>query len=281
MRIAPRFPVFTSSQIHPQDPTSALPPASSPNSDSFQRNQVKMSGKAVRFGMLVKISGTGAYQDKKGILHYSLENSLEFAKQYEEEPGEFMLGYYRDPEKPDNVWMADDDAMGIHADKTTLDNARKQSPEEFKNVFNRLKKERGIKNLVRRPNEPIKPEEDRVSKGRFVKITGTGVQTTESGEPAHTLEEALELAGFYKDHPEEWQLGYYQDPEKPDNVWMAEGDAKFLLDRAIRENLPLEFVDAFKMLKKKHGEGVTNKLGRAMSTLSGSNLSQKLRNILN
>lgn len=277
MRIVPRLPIFSSVQTRQEMPPSASFPNPSSNFDFFQRSQANLvspntQGKRLLFGSLIKLSGTGAYQDKKGILHHSLQDALEFAKLYEESPAEFALGYYQDPEKPDNVWMADDDSFGIHADKTTLDVARMTSPEEFKKTFNRIKKDHGTKNFIRRPNEPIAWGEERVNKGLFVKISGAGAQKTEDGSLRHTLAEALEFASYYENEPAHYQLGYYQDPQKPDNVWMAEGDAKFLLDRARREKLPLEFDDTFKMLKKTRVQEET-RVQQALSNLSISRFS--------
>ena len=186
-----------------------------------------------KFGMLIKISGKDAAYKKHGVPSYPLASALMNVSNYEKttEPGDWELGYYRDPDKPSDIWMASDEPANL--DKTLLDSAKRKSDKDFERIFQYLKNKVGIKNA----QLPLGTSND----SRFVKTGGS----------SYALETSERYADAYeKDrNPFEWNLGYYRDPEKPKNVWVADGNARAVLDDAMSESKE-KFSEVFKALKK-------------------------------
>ena len=188
-----------------------------------------------RFGMLIKISGDNAVFKKHGRHTYTLATAIENADHYEKNPEEFELGYYREPGKPYDIWMASNDADQY--DKSTLDAAKAKSPDVFAQTLQTLIAKKGITNsrLDLRGNRSV-----------FVKT-----RKTPHGK-GFKLENPKAMADEYRSHPSDYWIGYFRDPEKPNNIWIADGDARAVLDRVQAEQ-PNHFPEIFKVLKMSDG----------------------------
>jgi hypothetical protein len=189
----------------------------------------------LRFNGLYKINGPDAIRKKGKIPTYPLATALfnEQAYARTSNPEAWSLGYYADPISGD-IWMA---SNGITAfDKSELDAAKSKSSIEFEKVFAQKKNAVGIRNQKLALNSTKKTSQ-------FVKATS-----------GNLLEGASQLADSYAkaSNPDIWSLGYYRDPQKPTNIWVAGGNAKFVLDSAKSDSLAA-FRKLFKQLKTVDG----------------------------
>jgi hypothetical protein len=99
--------------------------------------------KQPQFRALVKISGTGAARtEKKGSFRFSLQEALEFARDYKRKPQDYAAGYFSDPTNKYKVWTATSD------EKWLLDEARGKSENDFAKMFKTLKRKKGTRNYI-------------------------------------------------------------------------------------------------------------------------------------
>lgn len=193
---------------------------------------------AIPFGALYKISGSRAIHQENGQTTFAAATALNRADLYEQNPDSFNLGYYREPHKPFDVWVALDDAYDY--DKSDLDKARAKSVDSFNKLFRNLIEQRGVSNASITLS-------DSWSSSRFAKVDNTPKGS------GYKLENAQQWADYYDACPSECNLGYFRDPEKPGNIWIADGDAREILDR-VKTTKPELFSALFKLLKAVDGK---------------------------
>lgn len=117
--------------------------------------------KQPQFGALVKISGTGAARtEKKGPFRFSLQEAVEFARDYKKKPQDYAAGYFSDPANEYKVWTATSD------EKWLLDEARGKSKKDFAKIFKTLKRKKGTRNYILMEPVALSTYLDRFTSGK-------------------------------------------------------------------------------------------------------------------